>query len=374
MSPDRNDRDLIAVLESLRPAPDPKFAKDLDARAAEGFPRPSTGSPTPKRWRDRLSGFRWARAIAPAGAAAVLAIAIATAAVSLSDTGGEPAGDGGSSPGFLNGTSEAVQSAPEGGGASMARAGDSAANEGEAISGAASAAAPATRDREIERSARIVLEAEPSEVREASGRVYAVVRDHAGIVLRSSVRDRGDGEAVASFALLIPSGQLDEAMAGFSEISTVRSRSDSTTDVTAPTVDLEQRLRDVRADIDRLLTELAEAETETDRGAIERRLRTERDRAAYISSRLDRLEERVRFSRVSLGIVSAPAGDEEGAWGVDDAVDDAGRILGVAAGVTLIALAVLAPIAIIVLLARAGHRAWRRRARERALNRPRPST
>jgi hypothetical protein len=386
MSPHDNDRDLVAVLESLRPGPDSEFVRELDARAAEGFPRAlPDGAPAPRRLRDRLAGLRWSRTIAPAGALAVLAIAIATAAVSITETDGgesDPGGDFGllslqqgvddssapaeapeSAPPVSAGRSAAGQSA-----AGRGAAGQSAGlSEFSAGSVSSSAGAASSRNREIERAAQVVLEAEPSEVREASGRVFAVVRDHDGIVLRSAVRDRGDGDSIASFDLLIPSGELDEALAELSEIATVRSRSDSTADVTTPTVSLEQRLRAVRSDIDRLLTERAEAESEVDREAIERRLRTERARASYIRSRLDVLEERVRFSRVSLRIVSTDGAEGDGAWGVDDAVDDAGRILGVAAGVTLIGLAVLAPLALIGLLLWAGHRAWTRRARERAL-------
>ncbi len=56
-----------------------------------------------------------------------------------------------------------------------------------------------------------------------------------------------------------------------------------------------------------------------------------------------------------------------GSWDLGDAVGDAGHILAVAAGVTLIGLAVLAPIALIALLAWLGGRAWVRFGRRRAL-------
>ena len=85
---------------------------------------------------------------------------------------------------------------------------------------------------------------------------------------------------------------------------------------------------------------------------------------------LNSLQRRTNFSRVSLRIESDAdaASGGGGSWGVGDALDDAGRILGVAAGVTLIALAVLAPIALILLLLWAAQRAWVRRSRERVLD------
>jgi hypothetical protein len=87
------------------------------------------------------------------------------------------------------------------------------------------------------------------------------------------------------------------------------------------------------------------------------------------------MERRSHFARVSVRVVSDPdaATAGGGGWGIDDALGDAGRILAIAAGVTVVALAVLAPIALILVLALVGQRAWLRRSCERALGR-RPAT
>ena len=58
----------------------------------------------------------------------------------------------------------------------------------------------------------------------------------------------------------------------------------------------------------------------------------------------------------------APAGPP-----LDDAFHDAGRIFAVAAVGLVVALAILGPIALIVLLAWLTHRAWVRRERRRVL-------
>ena len=79
------------------------------------------------------------------------------------------------------------------------------------------------------------------------------------------------------------------------------------------------------------------------------------------------------MSEVSLRIVTGrgagvtPPSKGSGDWSVGDALRDAGHILTVAAGVLLIALAILAPIGLIALLLWSANRFRVRRLRERAL-------
>jgi hypothetical protein len=54
-------------------------------------------------------------------------------------------------------------------------------------------------------------------------------------------------------------------------------------------------------------------------------------------------------------------------WGIDNGLADAGRILAIAAGVTVVGLAVLGPLALLGLLAWLTRRGWIRRRREQAL-------
>ncbi|HWO17037.1 MAG TPA: DUF4349 domain-containing protein [Solirubrobacterales bacterium] len=170
---------------------------------------------------------------------------------------------------------------------------------------------------------------------------------------------------------MIPSAKLGDALAAFSSIAEVRSRSESTLDITAPTVGVGEKLQDSQAKIESLLGQLAEADSAEERAAVEAQLRAERRHAATLRSRLSSLRRRANFSRVSLRIeTGAPStmAKGEGGWGVSDGLDDAGRILAVAAGVTVIALAILGPLALIALLAWLAHRILVRRSRERALD------
>ena len=207
------------------------------------------------------------------------------------------------------------------------------------------------------------------DVRSAASEVFSTVHAYDGIVLRSSVHSRRGGDAVASFDLLIPSARLDDALAAFSDIGPVSSRSDASVDVTAPTVGLEERV-----------PRLAGEDQEPARRARGRRLRCpsgNRWKQSCAPSAIGSPGYGPGSTPCSVAptFPGSPCGSSRtrtaaarapGASATPTA--DAARILGIAAGVTLIGLAVLAPIALIVLLGWAAQRAWVRRSRERVLD------
>ena len=226
------------------------------------------------------------------------------------------------------------------------------------------------RRRFVERSAQVTLGTEPERVQDVADEVLGVVARYEGIVLSSSVSQGGEGEAGAGFDLLIPSRSFDEALSDLSAIAELRSREESTSDITAPTVTVRERLRDARAEVEGLLKQLADADTDEERAAVKAQLAFQRQRVAALRATRNALERRTNLSRVSLAVVTGDAdelGSGDDQWTLGDALDDAGRILGVAAGVTLIALAVLAPVTLLFALALLGRRAWVRAGRERAL-------
>lgn len=396
MEPLRDDQ-LIADLQALRPTPRPRFAAELDERAAAGFPRRSATGGLLEQLGAWLHSLSPRQILIPAGGAAALLIAVATAALVIGQ-GGSGSSEGqiavsrpaphpergarnfdGSGPYAkrlpnLPPSSEEVQPSLSAGAESSAGAGTLA---GENLS---SAAAPVNRDfnssfngalhhRAVERSAEITLTADPKDVDDDASRVFEAVHANNGIVMRSSTQEGRPGEAGATFDLLIPSTKLDDAMAAFSGIDAVRSRHEATADITTPTVNAADLLKESRARIDSLLAQLAAAETEEEQGAIEAELRHERRRASRLAAQLSHLHKRADYSRVSLRIETG--GKESsggGAWGIDDALHDAAKVLTVAAAVTLIALAVLGPIALIAALAWLTHRAWVRRERRRVLS------
>jgi VIT1/CCC1 family predicted Fe2+/Mn2+ transporter len=419
----RDEIDVSAELRALRPTPRPEFTSALDSRADAGFPRadrvPSSGpGRIPRLFQalgripSRLSAVPRRRLMAPAGTAAVAAIAAATAVVVISEDGtttatriGSPRTALGTAPGTVESNGAHLSAPAEKAGSHSngnfkpfsrrsAPAGDSSgvqfsghpptvtpqrsASGSAAVSpGALSAverlagpgpyASHAAR-RNVERSAAIVLGASPSEVRGDAAKVFETVHAYHGIVLRSSIRDGRAGEAGAAFDLLIPSGRLGDAMAAFSDIAGVRSRHESTLDVTAQTIGLGERLEDARARVESLLAEVTAAGSEAEREAAEAKLRSARRHAAALRARLASLRRRTHLSSVSLRIETGGHTSGGDGWGIGDALGDAGHILSVAAGVGLVGLAILVPPFLIGLLAWLAHRSWVRRRRERALD------
>jgi len=362
------DDQLIADLLALRPAPRPEFAAELDQRAAAGFPRRT-------RWPRFSLSFPTRRLLIPAGGLAVVAIAVVTAVV-VSNEAGDKVGSGGSMLGLTREVDSG--SVPE-----RPRSLEQAAEEAKPTVGASSAPAGATeieplsrdikpqaQNRAVERNAELVLGAAPADVSEDSSKVFEAVHAHDGIVMNSSTREGKPGEAGARFELLIPSAKLGDALAALSAIDEVRSRHEATNDITAPTVTTGELLQDSKARIDSLLAQLEATETESEREAVEAELAQERRHRSRLRAELQHLERRADYSRVLVRIETGAADEPSGggAWGVGDALDDAGQILAVAAAVAVVALAILGPIALVALLAWLAHRAWVRRERRRVLS------
>jgi hypothetical protein len=405
---DRFDDDtLFAELRALRPTPRPEFTAELDERAAAGFPRRSSASATPfARLADRWRALSPRRRLIPVLGMALTVLVVATAAVAISQSGtkSNPAED--AVVGMVPGAGESGQAAQESAGSSLAAPGrhpggghhgGGAADkhvessgeatyevevptiESESSAGAEALMAPATPaptrsgGRDIERSAYVTLGTKPGEVSSAAARVYEAVHAANGVVLHSKVQSGSAGATGAYFDLLIPSRKLDDTLASFSQIAEVRERHDATNDITAPTVGAAEELRDSNASIEGLLKELGDTETEEERESVEARLREERGRHAAIRARLDHLDKRASMSEVTVRIVTdhgagvTPPSSDDGSWGVGDALHDAGHILTIAAGVALIGLAVLGPIALILLAFWLANRFRVRRLRERTL-------
>ena len=413
MESSRDDK-LAATLSALRPAPRPAFAAELDERAAAGFPRqaPSGSSPL-SRAVSRLRGLSPRRALLPAGATALATLVAATVIVAANGSGGGESADhvavapssARSEQSTLDRLSkyrserqveEVLNAQPEKPGQANFDAAGPAVRSSGSVSTEASGAAvqsqihPFSKEenpvyfdgsgsyasgaghRDVERSAQMVLGADPTEVSDDAAKVFAAVHSAGGIVLNSSVHD-GSGEfsPAANFELLIPSAKLGDALGAFSQIAEVRYRREATNDITAPTVGVSERLQDSNAKVEGLLAQLAGAESDGEREAVEAELQTERRHAATLRSRLTTLQRRANFSRVSLriktGESSTPSSSSGGGWSIGDALHDAGHILAIAAGVAIVGLAILGPLALIAALIWLANRARVRRGRQRAL-------
>lgn len=409
---------LVSELRAIRPTPRPEFRRELDRRAAAGFPprrrdhaRVAAAGEEPEaeagrpRLRDRLSLPAWLRP-GPILAGAAVACAIATAVVvsgpqqiGLSNGGGDdvpvysdaaaggPGAEVAAEPGSAGETSDSSAQAEEADldlapfkGSAKTGANDDVAskyleempmtrNSAPAPAAAGDPVAAGRERRAVERDASLTLATEVDEVPKVVDGVLRVVSEHGGIVMSSTSRGGLEGEAGADFNLKVPSGHLSATLADLSELATVRDRRESSVDITAPTVTMADRLREARAEVRGLLKQLAAATTDAEREAIKIDLVPAQRKVARLRSRLDRLERRANFSTVTVAVVTGEAGalPEEDAWTLSDAAADALDVLTVVAGILLVAAAILAPLALLVALGWVLRRLWVKRARERAL-------
>jgi uncharacterized membrane protein (Fun14 family) len=151
----------------------------------------------------------------------------------------------------------------------------------------------------------------------------------------------------------------------------VLSRTDTSQDVTDQTAADQRRLNDARAQRTALLRQLALATTTAAIDSLNAQLHDADATIARDLSAVQALGRQVSSSQISLTINASmlPVAHRgsTGGFTLGRATHDAGRVLVVAAGVALIALAVLAPLGLLVALALWLGLLVRRHRREQAL-------
>jgi Domain of unknown function (DUF4349) len=189
--------------------------------------------------------------------------------------------------------------------------------------------------------------------------------------VQSSSVDSSRTHSTATLVLKVPSARLDTALAQLSKLGNVSSRSQQTEDMTDQRAALQAAVRDARADRDGLRSRLAKATTDKQRDRLRAQLNRASRRVTSAERRVAELNNTVSYATVDLTVrgrrssgAAAVPGDR---WTPGDALNDAGRVLEVIAGVLVIGLAILLPIAILAGLAGYANRGLTRRRRERAL-------
>ncbi len=379
--------DLAVLLREDRPEPDPAFAHRMDKLVERGFQSwspPLRMQRTPW-WRSLLSG--------PAIGVAALVLIVALVLVLPK---GDDFGSGGSSSGGSAGSSGSgggaeTQAAPNaecaGGGASTADSAGSARSSGGTDSaggdlsvqsavppspGKGSPGSDSARNRKIERSASLTLATRPRDIDRVSDAIQRETRSVGGFVVTASVsasRYGGNGD----FELRVPTERLDTLMGRLSQLAAVRERADRSHDITAEAVSARKHLTDARAERSSLLRQLEDATTLTETEAIRARLTLVSREIEAAKAGVRRVTNRANFSTVTVSLLAdssaaPPSEDDGGAWSPADAARDALRVLEVIAGVLLIGLAVLGPLAILAALVAGSARWTTRRRRERALD------
>lgn len=376
----------LALLVTVeRPQITPEFAAQLDERVSRRFaPAPPSGSGATTRAR-RRSIRLWPAA----GACATALAGVIAVVVVVSNTKSTTSSSSSSSAAF---------SAP---GQSFRQAAASTASSGSAASASSAAALPTAKaapqakadafsangaasvppspqlpanGRQVVQSAQLQLTAPPTRIDQVAQEAFNVIGLEHGVVNHSTVTATGGQDGYGDFQLSVPSANLADTMTRLSSLryANIASRTDVSQDVNNQYVSDVRRLADAKALRTSLLKQLAQAVTQTQIDSLKAQIH---DAEASISSAegtLNSLKHQIGFSQIELtinaGAVPVPQKSHSGGFTIGKAAHDAGRVLTVAAGVALIALAALVPVGLVVALALWIGLTLRRRRREQALD------
>ncbi|MBJ7347187.1 MAG: DUF4349 domain-containing protein [Thermoleophilaceae bacterium] len=230
-------------------------------------------------------------------------------------------------------------------------------------------APPTTKDstdRKQTRNGDLQLVTKPEDVEDRADDVIATVDRYRGFVQQSSVTGGDAGRAEASFDLRLPAAQFAPALRELSSIAHVRARNQQVQDVTNSYDRRKTNLVDARAQRAGLLKALAAANTTQEIESIRLRLRDVNRRIERADKSLARLNQRINF--VQLAVTISGEQDANGSWSLGDAASDAVKVLTVMLGGLMIGAVVVAPFALIGLVAVLVRRRRLRVARERVLD------
>jgi hypothetical protein len=359
--------ELALLLAADRPSPEPEFAAGLDARVARRFA-------SARRFSWKVA----AGVLAPAAAAVVVVVVMAGTTGPTGQTASTAGG--GAEPLAKRPTPQAATapsaSSTAGGAVRRSLLGAGGGQPQGLTPGATAAASPQPpgNGRKVVQSAELALTAPATRLDDVAQETFDVIGRENGIVRRSSVTATGGTDGYAQFLLSVPSASLSDTMNSLSRLhfAHVASRTDTSQDVNQAYVSLTSRLGDSRALRAALLKQLSGVTTQQQIDALNARIHDVEAVIASDEAKLRSLNRQINYSQISLTISAGalPVGHSSGgsAFTLGKALHDAGRVLTVAAGVALIALAALVPLGLIGALVWWGAAAARRRRREHALD------
>jgi hypothetical protein len=214
--------------------------------------------------------------------------------------------------------------------------------------------------------ASLALAPKPEEVQSVADQVAQLATRDGGYVQSSQVHlQRGSG-GEASIQLSLPSARLSTALAAISRLAPMRAENQSLQDITDEYDAAKRKLADAVAERQALLRALSRASTQGEIESLHARLSLAGGAITHDREAFGALARRGSNSTVEVTVLgSAHAG---GGLTLGKGLHDAGDVLRAALAALIIALAVLVPLAILLVLFALGMRATRRRARERALS------
>lgn len=386
--------ELALIVRSTRPLPDAAAAGRLDARVAS-------------RVRERSGARRSRRGLWSVAGSLAAALAVAIVIVANGTSPAPQFQNGSSAPfGASSGASSAAAPArrasagkqnliPPSEKSASVSGGDNA-HRGANIASSASApvattpgpsaptgavdpfagAVPTPGSRRQVDSAQLALSAPADRIDAVAQEAFAVAGTENGIVEHSTVTAGGADDSSANITLSVPESELAATMTRLSALrfASVVSRTDASQDVTGSFDADGRRLADARALRTSLLRQLADAVTQAQIDSLTARIHdaeatiTRDEHAiASLTHQIDRSQ--IDLSIDEAGVPIAPGvATGGGGFTLHRALHDAGRVLVLTAGVILIGLAALVPVALLAALLVWFAALLRRRRREVALD------
>jgi hypothetical protein len=332
---ERELQELALALRAESAEPDPEFARELEGRVSDGFPRPRRA----RLPRPRVLRRAWMPALA--GAAALIAVAVVTAGLL----------GGGDSPRQDSITAALSAKAPE--------------PAFDAASSARPFALAAGAGRRVERNARITISTPGDKLQRVADGVGTVAESHRGYVLSSQVTTGDQGTPGGSFTLRIPARELEATLADLSKLGHMRARSESAQDRTVPYRRVQDRLGNALLERTTLRLKLRHAHGAR-ADSIRARIAALNSAIDGLSAQMHELRNRTVYSTVDVTL-EQESGGGAGGTGLGGAWHDALHTFQGLLAFLVRALGVLVPLAMLAGLAVLGGRALRRRRREAAL-------
>jgi hypothetical protein len=226
--------------------------------------------------------------------------------------------------------------------------------------------------RQAIQSAQLQLSVAPTRIDQVAQEVFDVVGSVRGYVEDTTVTQTGGLDGYANLELTVPASALAQTMTELARVphAQVTSRTDGIQDVTDRYGAAQRRLADAKALRTALLKQLANAQTTQDINSLNAQLRDADGAISAAQGALNVLSHQINTVQIGVTIAAAPPAPVAHSSGftIGKAAHDARRVLVVAAGVSLIVLAVLVPVGLLASLLWWVGAALRRRRREQALD------
>jgi hypothetical protein len=344
--------ELALILRDDRPVADPAFLARLDRRVQRRFTKPSRPSRAwAARWRVSLAAVTAVVAVSVAG----IVVAVRSHEPRVTNGSGVVSATSGShaaasSSAASNGGTSTTGASGAGGAASPTTA---TAPQTMAKAPGRAPAPPIRRGRDLTQSARLRLLAAPGRIAPVAREVFDVIGAEHGDVLSSHVTQTTGAPGFATFSLQVPAPRLEATLDRLSSLDHARvmTREDASADITTHVDNTAAALAAAQARRRSLLRQLAATDIAAQADRLQREaarvlVQIDRDQSA-----LDTLHHRVAESTITVTVQSSLVAHHPGrsrGFTFGRALHDAGHILLVAAGVALIALAVLVPLGLVV--------------------------